>query len=84
MSELFDVELNTTDTPMDRAALAEALKRADVLAPTVTDQIDQSLISQAGPDLKLIANFGAGVDHIDLETARRRGALVTHTPGVLT
>ena len=84
MSELFDVELNTTDTPMDRAALAEALKRADVLAPTVTDQIDQSLISQAGPDLKLIANFGAGVDHIDLETARRRGVLVTNTPGVLT
>ena len=84
MAELFDVELNPSDTPMDRAALVDAMRRADVLAPTVTDAIDQSLITQAGQDLKLIANFGAGVDHIDLETARRRGVLVTNTPGVLT
>ena len=84
MAELFDVTLNETDAPMDRAALASAMRDCDVLVPTVTDQIDQSLLAQAGDRLKMIANFGAGFDHIDVETARRRRVLVTNTPGVLT
>jgi glyoxylate reductase len=69
---------------MSQAQLAEAVRVADVLVPTVTDRIDRSLISQAGAQLKLIANFGNGVDNIDLDTARARGILVTNTPGVLT
>jgi glyoxylate reductase len=82
MRELFDVELNETDAPMSRDALADAMRRADVLVPTLTDQIDQGLLAQAGPQLKLIANYGAGVDHIDVQTARQRGILVSNTPGV--
>tara|TARA_R100000322_G_scaffold39804_10_gene24794 strand:+ start:5782 stop:6705 length:924 start_codon:yes stop_codon:yes gene_type:complete len=82
MRELFDVELNETDVPMSRDALADAMRRADVLVPTLTDQIDQGLLAQAGAQLKLIANYGAGVDHIDVQTARQRGILVSNTPGV--
>lgn len=84
LRELFDVKLNVTDEPMSAADLAEAMKSSDVLVPTVTDVIDQKLLAQAGERLKLIANYGAGFDHIDVETARRRGMLVTNTPGVLT
>lgn len=84
MRQLFDVELNDHDQPMDADALVRAVQRADVLAPTVTDRIDAALLSQAGAQLKLIANFGAGVDHIDVEAASARGVLVTNTPGVLT
>jgi glyoxylate reductase len=84
MRELFDAELNLTDRPMDRAALEAAVQRADVLSPTITDIIDGSLIAKAGPQLKMIANFGAGVDHIDVEAAVGRGLIVTNTPGVLT
>jgi len=84
MTELFDVELRKEDTPMSREALAAAMRRADVLVPTVTDVIDQGLLAQAGDKLKLIANFGAGVDNIDVQTARQRGILVSNTPGVLT
>ncbi len=84
MRELFDTELNLTDEPMDRAALAKALQRAEVLAPTITDRIDAELIAGAGDQLKLIANFGAGVDHIDVAAATARGITVTNTPGVLT
>jgi glyoxylate reductase len=84
MRELFDARLNVDDRPMSPGALAEAVKTAQVLVPTVTDRIDRSLISQAGPQLKLIANFGNGVDNIDLDTARVRGIIVTNTPGVLT
>jgi glyoxylate reductase len=84
MRELFEVRLNETDTPMTPAELAEAIASADVLVPTVTDRIDQKLLAQAGEKLKLIANYGAGFDHIDVETARRRGILVSNTPGVLT
>src|SRR5438105_318757 len=72
------------DNPMSHAEIAEAVKVAHVLVPTVTDRIDRSLLSQAGPQLKLIANFGNGVDNIDLDTARVRGIIVTNTPGVLT
>lgn len=82
LGELFDVELNETDVPMTREALADAMKRADVLVPTLTDTIDQGLLAQAGDNLKLIANYGAGVDHIDVATARQRGILVSNTPGV--
>jgi glyoxylate reductase len=84
MRELFDARLNTDDTPMTQAQLAEAVRIADVLVPTVTDRIDRAVISQAGPQLRLIANFGTGVDNIDLDTARNRAITVTNTPGVLT
>ncbi len=84
LRELFEVELNLDDKPMSEAELADAIGRADVLVPTLNDEIDQRMLAKAGPDLKLIANYGAGFDHIDIETARRRGVLVTNTPGVLT
>ena len=84
MRELFDARLNLDDTPMSHADLAEAAKIADVLVPTVTDRIDASVLSQSGNKLKLIANFGNGVDNIDVATAVQRGITVTNTPGVLT
>ncbi|WP_395651947.1 2-hydroxyacid dehydrogenase [Brevundimonas sp.] len=84
MRELFDAELNLKDRPMDRAALEDAVQRADVLVPTITDEIDAALINGAGEQLKMIANFGAGVDHIDIDAAVARGIIVTNTPGVLT
>ncbi|PJF09163.1 D-glycerate dehydrogenase [Pseudorhodobacter sp. MZDSW-24AT] len=84
MKELFDVELRDPDTRMSREELTQAMRRADVLVPCVTDQIDAALIGQAGDKLKLIANYGAGVDHIDVATARQRGILVSNTPGVVT
>lgn len=84
MMELFDVQLNLTDEPMTRAQLIEAVKEADVLVPTLTDRIDLAVLSQAGPNLRLIANYGTGVDHIDMATARQRGITVTNTPDVLT
>lgn len=84
MRELFDVRLNVDDKPMSAADLAEAVKTADVLVPTVTDKIDSALLSKAGEQLRLIANFGNGVDNIDVATAVQRGITVTNTPGVLT
>lgn len=84
MKELFDVDLRDPDTKMSREELAAAMRRADVLVPCVTDALDAALISQAGDKLKLIANYGAGVDHIDVATARQRGILVSNTPGVVT
>jgi glyoxylate reductase len=84
MRELFDAHLNIDDRPMAQAQLIDAVKIAAVLVPTVTDRIDRTVLSQAGPQLKLIANFGTGVDNIDLDTARNRGIIVTNTPGVLT
>jgi glyoxylate reductase len=84
MRELFETRLNTADQPMTQAQLVEAMKTAEVLVPTVSDRIDSKVLVQAGPQLKLIANFGAGVDHIDVETARQKGIIVTNTPGVLT
>ncbi len=84
MRELFDTRLNVDDKPMSQADLVAAAKTADVLVPTVTDRIDRSVLTQAGPQLRLIANFGTGVDNVDLDTARNRGILVTNTPGVLT
>jgi glyoxylate reductase len=84
MRELFEVELNPDDRPMSQADLAKAAQRADVLVPTVTDEIDAKVIDQAGEALKLIANFGNGVDNIDVPAAHKRGITVTNTPGVLT
>ncbi len=84
MRELFDARLNIDDTPMSQAALVEAVKIADVLVPTVTDRIDAGIIAQAGDQLRLIANFGNGVDNIDVTSAVQRGITVTNTPGVLT
>ncbi|WP_323768375.1 D-glycerate dehydrogenase [Marinovum sp.] len=82
LTELFDVQLRDDDTPMSRQELAAAMQEADVLVPTLSDTIDAGLISAAGERLKLIANYGAGVDHIDVATARSRGVLVSNTPGV--
>ena len=84
MCELFDARLNLDDKPLSQAELAEAVRIADVLVPTVTDRIDAALIEQAGSQLKLIANFGNGVDNIDVAAATKRGITVTNTPGVLT
>ena len=82
MSELFNVTLRCEDRPMSRAELVQAVKTADVLVPTLNDRIDAGLIAQAGDGLKLIANYGAGIDHIDIQTARQHGILVSNTPGV--
>jgi glyoxylate reductase len=84
MADLFDVVFNREDTAMDAAALAAAMADGDVFVPTVTDQLTAELIAAAPDRLKLIANFGTGVDHIDLAAARARGIMVTNTPGVLT
>jgi glyoxylate reductase len=84
MRELFDTHLNENDKPMDRTELIEAVKTAEILVPTVTDQIDAAVLTQAGEQLRLIANFGNGVDHIDVTAALQRGITVTNTPAVLT
>jgi glyoxylate reductase len=84
MRELFDARLNLEDRPMGPEELVEAVRIADVLVPTVTDEIDASVLAQAGPNLKLVANFGNGVDNIDVQAALARGITVTNTPGVLT
>lgn len=84
IAELFDVSLRDVDVRMTREELAAAMRDTDVLVPTVTDQIDANLLAQAGERLRLIANYGAGVDHIDVESARRRGVLVSNTPGAAT
>lgn len=84
MRELFEVELNLGDRPMSGEELSAAASRAEVLVPTVTDRIDANVLADAGPRLRLLANFGVGVNHIDLAAARARGLAVSNTPGVLT
>ncbi|WP_395678523.1 2-hydroxyacid dehydrogenase [Inquilinus sp.] len=84
MMELFETRLNHDDVALDREQMVAAMAEADVLVPTVTDRIDAELLAKSGPQLKLIASFGTGVDHIDLGAARARGLTVTNTPGVLT
>ena len=84
MKELFDVELNKNDIPMSVKELAIAIGKADILVPTISDTIDSKLLARAGENLRLIASYGAGFDHIDVQTARQRGILVSNTPGVLT
>jgi glyoxylate reductase len=83
MRELFDARLNLDDRPMSKAELVAALKEATVLVPTITDRIDAALIEHAGPNFKLIANFGNGVDNIDVVAATKKGLTVTNTPNVL-
>jgi glyoxylate reductase len=84
MMELFQVDLNLDDTPFTKERMMEAIASADVLVPTVTDHINAEILSHAGESLRLIANYGAGVDHIDMASARQRGITVTNTPDVLT
>lgn len=84
LAQLFETTLNSDDVPLSREGLEQAVRSCDVLVPTVTDRIDGDLLASAGPDLKLIANFGAGTDHIDLSAAASRGIIVTNTPGVFT
>ncbi len=84
LGELFETRLNQSDEPMSQSALAAAMREADVLVPTVTDRIDDRLLAQAGDRLRLIAQFGTGVDNIDVECAVSRGITVTNTPSVLT
>src|SRR3546814_6515104 len=84
MKELCDTQLNADDAPRSEAALVEAVERADVLVPTVTDKIGKRVLEQAGEKLRLIATFGTGVDNIDIAAAKQRGITVTNTPGVLT
>ncbi len=84
LTELFDVRLNDADEHLDRSALIDAVKSADVLVPTVTDRIDAGVLEEAGPGLRLIANYGTGIDHIDAAGVRKRGIVVTNTPDVLT
>ena len=84
MKELFDVELRPDNARMSRDELVDAMTRADVLVPCITDQIDANMLARAGDRLRLIANYGAGVDHIDVASARQRGVLVSNTPGVVT
>ena len=84
MRELFEAELNVDDTPRTREELIEAVRTSDVLVPTVTDRIDAALIAEVGPQLKLIASFSNGTDHIDIDAAAKKGITVTNTPNVLT
>ncbi|WP_112978285.1 2-hydroxyacid dehydrogenase [Agrobacterium tumefaciens] len=84
MRELFDAELNIDDTPRSEVELVAAMQRVDVLVPTVTDRITAAMIDQAGPQLKLIASFSNGIDHVDVDAAARKGITVTNTPNVLT
>jgi len=84
MQERFAVTFNSDDAPFGRDGLIRAVQRAEILVPTVTDRIDAEVLAHAGARLKLIANFGAGLDHIDLAAAAARGIAVTNTPGVLT
>lgn len=84
LGELFETRLNESDEPMSQSELASAMREADVLVPTVTDRIDGRLLAQAGDKLRLIAQFGTGVDNIDVESAINRGITVTNTPSVLT
>jgi glyoxylate reductase len=84
MRELFDTRLNSEDRPLSQADLIDAVKAADVLVPTVTDRIDAAVLSKAGEQFKLVAQFGTGVDNIDVAKAVERGITVTNTPGVLT
>lgn len=83
MRELFDVTCNATDRPMSQPELVAAMRTVDVLVPTVTDRIDRAMIAQAGDRLKLIANYGNGVDNIDVDAAHAKGIFVTNTPNVL-
>ena len=84
MMELFNTRLNIDDKPYSQKQLIEVVKEADILVPTVTDKIDNEVLGNASSKLKLIANFGNGIDHINIEIAQKKKIIVTNTPGVLT
>ena len=84
MKELFNVDLSSAEYPISKRELLSAVKDAEILVPTIGDKIDASILSAANSNLKLIANYGAGYDHIDIKTALQRGIIVTNTPSVLT
>lgn len=84
LSHAFDVQLRGQDDKLSRDALIDLMRTHDVLVPTITDRIDAAMLEQAGERLRLIANYGAGVDHIDIQAARHHGILVTNTPDVVT
>lgn len=84
MMELFEARLNATDAAMSADEIVAACDGVEVLVPTVTDRIDADLINRLPGSIELIANFGVGVNHIDLEAAAARKIVVTNTPGVLT
>src|SRR5512133_2133974 len=84
MRELFDARLNLDDTPMTPEQVADAVRTADVLVPTVTDMINEEMLKHPDCKLRMIANFGNGVDNIDVTAAHARGITVTNTPKVLT
>ena len=84
LKELFDARLNEEDIPLGRAELIAALKTCDILVPTITDRLDAAMLAEAGPQLRMIANFANGFDNIDVRVALERGIVVTNTPGVLT
>ena len=84
MLELFDTVLNPEDRAFTREELLAAMRDCDVLVPNVTDKIDAGMIEQAGDRIKLIANFGAGVDHLDIPALKAKGIAVTNTPDVFT
>ncbi|PCH95009.1 MAG: D-glycerate dehydrogenase [Rhodobacteraceae bacterium] len=83
LTELFDATLNASDQPMGHDALVKAMQNTQVLVPTLNDNLDAATLAKAGPDLKLIANYGSGTDHIDINAAKARGILVTNSPGLL-
>ncbi|WP_010160853.1 2-hydroxyacid dehydrogenase [Sphingomonas sp. PAMC 26617] len=80
----YEVTINADDVPLDRAALTAAMREQDVMLPTITDRIDAALLATSDCRVRLIANYGAGTDHIDLGAARAAGVTVTNTPGALT
>jgi glyoxylate reductase len=84
LRELFDARLNDADKPFSRAELIGALKSCEILVPTITDRLDAGVLAEAGPGLKMIANYANGFDNIDITAALARGLTVTNTPGVLT
>ncbi|MBI1364439.1 MAG: D-glycerate dehydrogenase [Alphaproteobacteria bacterium] len=83
LAALFDAAFNPSDEPLSPSALLKAAQETDVLAPTLGDRLDADFFEAVGDRLKLVANFGAGVDHIDVAAARRRAITVTNTPSVL-
>lgn len=85
LKEYFIPTFNEGDVPLTATQMAEGFATHDALAPTVSDQITADIIAAgAAGSGRLIANFGVGVNHIDLSAAASSGLAVSNTPGVLT
>lgn len=84
LSARFEADFNADDTPLGRAALADAMTRYDAILPTITDRLDAELLAVPGATVRILGNFGAGFEHIDLAAARAAGIAVTNTPDALT